>query len=156
MSLIIATGRLRQKKEIISGEEPSASLQIDGSELAEPQGPLIYDLTVQRFSNELVVQGKLKMNFTCRCARCGDSFTRKILIPDFSRNFCLASQNELINLTPDVREDILLALPMVAVCSADCRGLCTACGMNLNHGKCKCRKQAAANAWQALDGLRLK
>lgn len=155
MSLLIETGRLRLKKEKISGKEPCAILEIDLGELTRPQGCLAYDLTVQKISGELLVQGRLALNFVSRCARCGDQFDRKISVPDFCRNFILKAPNELINLTPDVREDILLALPMVALCSAACRGLCAGCGVNLNRAPCRCQRPAKINAWKALDGLRL-
>lgn len=156
MSLLIETGRLRQKKEKISGEEPCSLLEINLGETISPQGALKYDLTAQKVSGELIVQGRLEMNFTCRCARCGDNFNKKVVIADFCRNFALTTQNELINLTADVREDILLALPLVAVCSGNCRGLCMKCGVNLNREKCKCRRQTKTDVWQALDDLRLK
>ena len=88
-------------------------LEIEFGSLARPKGPVKYDLTVHRLVNDLIVRGALALSLECHCARCGGSFAGKISIPDFCRNFSLTSKNELINLTPDVREDILLALPMV-------------------------------------------
>jgi uncharacterized protein len=43
-----------------------------------------------------------------------------------------------IDLDPLVREQVLLALPMHAVCRDDCKGLCGQCGKNLNEGQCGC------------------
>lgn len=37
-----------------------------------------------------------------------------------------------------VREDILLELPTVFLCSPDCAGLCRKCGCNLNNESCDC------------------
>ena len=156
MPLIITTGRLRDKPEILYGEEPNSALELEFGESISARGPLKYDLRVQLISGELIVRGRLSIAITCRCARCGGNFDGKIEISDFFRSFTLESQNELINLTPDVREDILLALPMVVLCSADCRGLCPGCGANLNREKCKCRRPPRANVWNALDDLRLK
>lgn len=45
---------------------------------------------------------------------------------------------DAIDFGPDVREHVILALPMKAVCREDCRGLCPRCGANLNRGPCKC------------------
>jgi uncharacterized protein len=45
---------------------------------------------------------------------------------------------KVIDLEPIVREQVLLALPMSAVCREDCRGLCTKCGQNLNEKECGC------------------
>jgi uncharacterized protein len=46
-----------------------------------------------------------------------------------------------IDLDPIVREQVLLALPMHAVCREDCQGLCGMCGQNLNEGSCDCASQ---------------
>src|SRR5690554_5309290 len=43
-----------------------------------------------------------------------------------------------IDLTPIVREQLLMAIPMKALCREDCRGLCPLCGQNLNVGTCDC------------------
>lgn len=155
MNLIIETGRLRHKPEKVVGEQPAALLEMEFGELTRVEGPLTYNLTVQRVSNELLVQGKLEINLKCRCARCCDYFIKKIIIPDFNRSFALTSKSELINLTADVHEDIVLALPMVAVCSDACRGLCIGCGVNLNREQCKCKRQGKTTGWQILDNLRL-
>jgi len=40
-----------------------------------------------------------------------------------------------------LREQILLALPMKALCTLDCKGLCPTCGTNLNSGSCGCPKE---------------
>jgi uncharacterized protein len=40
-----------------------------------------------------------------------------------------------------LHEQILLALPMKALCRVDCKGLCPTCGTNLNSGDCKCPKE---------------
>jgi uncharacterized protein len=45
---------------------------------------------------------------------------------------------KVIDLQPIVREQVVLSLPMNAVCKEDCRGLCTQCGQNLNEKQCGC------------------
>jgi uncharacterized protein len=46
-----------------------------------------------------------------------------------------------IDLDPIVREQVLLALPMNAVCREDCKGLCAQCGQNLNEKQCGCEQK---------------
>jgi uncharacterized protein len=46
-----------------------------------------------------------------------------------------------IDLDPIVREQVLLALPMSAVCREDCKGLCAQCGQNLNEKLCGCEQK---------------
>jgi uncharacterized protein len=55
-----------------------------------------------------------------------------------------------------LREQVLLAVPVKAVCREDCRGLCPQCGQNLNQGKCDCVQGKADPRWHALRDLRSK
>ena len=41
-------------------------------------------------------------------------------------------------------EDLLVALPMRALCAVDCRGLCPSCGINRNLHACDCRDERTA------------
>jgi uncharacterized protein len=47
-------------------------------------------------------------------------------------------QGAEIDLRPEVREEIALALPAKFLCSNECAGLCPSCGANLNHAPCTC------------------
>ena len=40
-----------------------------------------------------------------------------------------------------LREQVLLSLPMKALCRVDCKGLCPDCGTNLNSGSFGCSKK---------------
>jgi uncharacterized protein len=48
-----------------------------------------------------------------------------------------ASTNE-IKIDEDVREYVLLAVPLKLLCKEDCAGLCGTCGANLNRETCNC------------------
>lgn len=49
--------------------------------------------------------------------------------------------HHVLDLTEVVRQGLLLAVPMSAVCSPDCKGLCPNCGTNLNEGPCGCQPE---------------
>jgi uncharacterized protein len=53
-----------------------------------------------------------------------------------------------------LREQVLLALPLKAVCSDACKGLCPQCGRNLNTGACDCAQPAVDSRWEALKDLK--
>jgi len=55
-----------------------------------------------------------------------------------------------------LREQILLAVPLKAICREDCKGLCAHCGANLNAGPCSCAEPAEDPRWSALKDLREK
>jgi len=60
-----------------------------------------------------------------------------------------------IDLDPLVREQVLLALPMHAVCREDCKGLCGSCGQNLNEGQCACAAEQVDPRLAALKNIKL-
>lgn len=62
----------------------------------------------------------------------------------------------VIELSPIAEERVQMALPMKPLCGADCRGLCSTCGKDLNLGPCACDRGAVDPRWEALRGLRKK
>lgn len=61
----------------------------------------------------------------------------------------------VVDVTPAVREELLLAAPRFALCRPDCRGLCPRCGQDWNAGSCDC-VTAADPRWAALAALKQK
>ena len=61
-----------------------------------------------------------------------------------------------IDLDPILREQVLLALPMHAVCREDCKGLCSQCGQYLNEKKCDCNPKGIDPRLAALKDIKLK
>jgi len=55
-----------------------------------------------------------------------------------------------------LREQVLLSVPVKAVCREDCHGLCAQCGKNLNQGKCSCVPVRSDPRWNALREIRSK
>lgn len=61
-----------------------------------------------------------------------------------------------VDLEPVVREQLLLALPMGAVCSEGCKGLCQVCGANLNETDCGCDRHVPDPRWAALRTIKIE
>lgn len=61
---------------------------------------------------------------------------------------------ESVDVDELVREQLLLALPARFVCREDCKGLCPACGADLNAGDCACPRQETDPRWAALAALK--
>ena len=55
-----------------------------------------------------------------------------------------------------LREQLLLALPLKAICRENCRGLCPHCGQNLNLEQCSCTGSVDDPRWTALKDIREK
>ena len=57
---------------------------------------------------------------------------------------CIVRENvpaREVDITSDIREELLLTMPSRFLCSEECKGLCPGCGANLNDGKCTCGKK---------------
>ena len=54
-------------------------------------------------------------------------------------NYTADNAKPLIDLDPDIREEIILDYPLSPLCKPECKGLCPKCGKNVNEGKCSCK-----------------
>jgi uncharacterized protein len=59
-----------------------------------------------------------------------------------------------IDFTADIRDAIILAIPIKILCREDCKGLCPQCGQNLNSETCNCVVKKVNPQWAALSTLK--
>ena len=120
------------------------------------KAPLRIALSHYRAGTEIFLGGAFDALTTAVCSRCAEEFElpihrrfRYVLAPkaiNDGTDFALKAedlefsfyQGDEIDLTPLVREQVLLALAERPLCRDECRGLCPQCGANLNEGDCKC------------------
>ena len=60
---------------------------------------------------------------------------------------------ETIDLDELVREQVLLALPLRALCSEECKGLCPTCGADRNIDSCDCHSTEIDSRWAGLKAV---
>jgi uncharacterized protein len=65
------------------------------------------------------------------------------------------TSDDIVDLTPEIRESILLEIPQKPLCRADCKGLCPVCGIDRNNQICNCAPEAVDLRWSGLDKLKL-
>ena len=82
-------------------------------------------------------------------------FEHSLMVDQFVVHQELAG-NDFVDLTDNIREDILLQLPQRALCRENCRGLCPRCGVDLNKTTCQCTPPKGDLCWHALDQIKLK
>jgi len=70
-------------------------------------------------------------------------------------SYAVAPEDLAIDVTPAVREELMLAAPRYVLCRDDCKGLCPQCGKDLNAGSCGCAPPTEAR-WQPLKALKDK
>jgi uncharacterized protein len=124
--------------------------------------PLEVRATAELVEGQIRVTGELHTRVELPCARCLEP-----VVEEISRDFDLfyrpmdtISDDDKFRLRLDdteiaffegdglfladvLAEQVLLAIPMKAICRSDCRGLCPHCGANLNTDECRCHLQTA-------------
>ena len=112
-------------------------------------------------------QGTLRTVVQGECRRClkalttpvnleiGALFTQDPDAVDDPDSYAVATEATEIDVTPAVREELLLAAPRYVLCRDDCRGLCPQCGKDLNTSSCDCAP-ATDMRWQPLKALKDK
>ncbi|HVR63687.1 MAG TPA: DUF177 domain-containing protein, partial [Polyangia bacterium] len=61
-----------------------------------------------------------------------------------------------IDLGPEVRDEILLGVPLSPLCREDCQGLCSVCGGNRNLTPCDCEARKSASVFKQSAFAKLK
>lgn len=151
----ISSLSLTNAGQVFSGQEPPSFLAITPSPLLTCERPVDYELHAALVNNGALVTGKISTRITCACGRC--LVLREISVANLE--VCHFYENPLpseIDLTTDLREDILINFPQNYLCRENCRGLCAHCGADLNREKCACGTIEKENpAWKELDKLAL-
>jgi len=141
----------------LEGELAAAELDFDlRDEMTRAEQPLRYDLTVEKMDDALLVTGSLQLVLDCECVRCLKSFKQSLVLEDWACHVPLVGEekvsinNDCVDLTPFVREDMLLEFPQHPLCKPDCGGL------KRNRAQTAGGKdQSESSAWAELDKLKL-
>ena len=137
--LVIDASRLDPDGETLEGEVDCVDLD---EPFVRPFGGIRYRLQVQCVGTELVVRGHLEQDFDLVCSRCGQDFDDTVKVDDFMQSYEVSEDALEVDLTADVRESIILALPTYPVCRESCPGV-------------EQREETPADdRWNALDNLK--
>ena len=149
---------LKHDKVQLQGSIAPGELDYAG-ELARQVEPMVWNAAAERVGEEIRIAGSLQTTIESSCSRCLEPARSEI-----SKSFDLFfrqgdedmfDEDDEIELSEEdtrtafftgtelalgdvLREQVLLALPMKALCNVDCKGLCPTCGTNLNLNTCNC------------------
>jgi uncharacterized protein len=117
-----------------------------------------------RVQGSLLVKGTVQAELQLECVRCLDPFILPVTL-ELEETYTLpgvaaesddslaVGEDGTIDLTPLVREQGWLAIPMKPLCSEGCKGICPTCGTNLNENSCKCAQQRIDPRLSTLERL---
>jgi uncharacterized protein len=149
---------------VLEGELAPKELELNEirDELVAITEPLHYDITVEKNENHLHVHGRLEQVVDATCKRCLKEFKLPVALDPYHGYVPLEGEdaapvvNDLVDLAPFFREDMLLAFPQHPLCSENCAGLANAPGsQTASPGKIPPGKETGS-AWSELDKLKLK
>ena len=143
----------------LEGEISAKELDFENiDEVIRTPYPLRYDLEVEKNGNNLLVSGNLNMPIDCECVRCLKPFKYNVSLDPYDLMVPLEGEdkakidNDLVDLTPYLREDTLLAFPQHPLCEAECDRL-----PPLKESKPAGNSaQGHKSAWDELNKLKLK
>lgn len=113
---------------------------------AEYSRPVSVNGTLTLGGNEVWAEGEIEYFVSTKCSRCLDDVIFHNIV-EFDETFSEDDNSDgaylysrgLVDLTEMVNEKLLLSFPVSVLCKEDCKGICSGCGVNLNHEDCKCK-----------------
>ena len=115
--------------------------------------PVVASGTVRNTAGVLMMEGELSTTIHGLCDRCATPFDREITFPinvvlvtelaseENEDEWVFPLEGDSADLDDIVRTVFVLNLDSKLLCKADCKGLCSRCGRNLNDGPCNCQKE---------------
>jgi uncharacterized protein len=147
--------KLTSDEKSFEGLEDSSLLDIENTEYIKCSNDIKYSLMASLVNNGVLVRGSVETDIICKCGLCLNNYTFNLKNDTICHFYEKPNKNE-IDLTDDIREDILISFPVKFRCSENCKGLCTECGQNLNEDECSCSENSEnENLWSELDKLNL-
>ncbi len=127
------------------------------------------DVELTRSDRSILVHALLHVDVELNCSRCVSEFSAPLTLdiqeeylpkinvytgdplpqPEDKETFSIDERN-MLDILEAVRQYASLAVPMKPLCKADCAGLCSTCGHNLNRGECPCPPQDIDPRWDKL------
>lgn len=130
--------------------------------------------SLKKVSETVFIQGKVQTTINLECCRCLE-ITEQVLETDFKYSFAPSENlvneeielsvedleisyydNDIIDLNQIAFEQIVLQIPMKALCAESCKGLCPTCGINLNLTSCDCHSDFVNERLAVLKKLKVK
>ena len=117
-------------------DESASALDLETETIKFPQA-LRIKARLFKITNIVSADVILSKALRTICSRC----LNEIEI-DFQKslklNYQVSKSEQVVDLNPEIREEIIVDYPLKPLCSQNCKGLCPKCGKNLNEGDCYC------------------
>lgn len=130
MPLLVNIQQLAKDTLALKGELAVEDLDLGvDDEMVQAKTPLRYDLEVEKLEDAILAQGRLRLKLDCQCVRCLKPVVIELDLKGWACHLPLEGEDAVsivsdsVDLTPYIREDILLGFPQYPVCQPECGGL---------------------------------
>ena len=136
-------------------------------ELSEfyPDSFSVYAL-IDKFERDVRVKVEFSTHVRYKCDRCLETFQKEVRgsfeqiytmggreVTDNIEIMQLSADTKEIDISPLLREAVLLNHPIKMLCSTECKGICPNCGVDLNKDECRCGEGQIDPRWEELRKL---
>lgn len=136
----------------LEGEEGAEIVELrDDWQHARPVSPVRYVLDVGLSDGGLFATGTLAVDLQLECVACLEKFVYPLRVENFAFQTELTG-SETVDLTPHIREDILLALPPYPHCDWNGEHACKGAARS----PAETETPSESHTWDELDKLKLK
>ncbi|MFN0157446.1 MAG: YceD family protein [Bacteroidota bacterium] len=142
----------------------------EGLGLGEPfKKDVTVRVTLERSGDQFHINAQILATGDFVCDRCASPF-QTVVAPSYRMHYITnptesdgydASEVQvlspgfmILDIAEDVRQTILLGIPLKLLCREQCAGLCPHCAKNLNEELCDCKDDVVDTRWEQLRKLR--
>lgn len=159
MAVQFSLSQLELRNLTLQGEVAVADLDMETHDaMVQVRQPLAYDIELEKVEAGVYAHGRLTLPLNCSCVRCLKEFVLKLELAEWSRLLPLSGEEavpvekDIVDLTPYLREDMLLVFPQHPLCEPGCGGLPQWQEMKASQPAA----EGVNSPWSVLDQLKLE
>ena len=129
-----------EREQLLKGFVEPSKIHVKDLVFAEP---VKFSINIERKGYKFFFEVNVESSVTVQCDRCLENFNFPInsdyqFLFEYNKEISEYIKGHILNIKELVLSEFYINIPFKKLCSHDCRGLCPACGTNLNDKTCNC------------------
>jgi uncharacterized protein len=153
--MIIEIQKISAEGSTYQGELAPAILDLENDKFIQAHKPVQYDLRAEIVTDQVLVSGQIRTELDLLCVACAEFFSTIVQVSSFLRAYSIQSNLETIDLTDEIREEILLAVPYYPRGEVDEHERCKRCGRDTKQIGNVSPPADSPEIWDTLNRLQL-
>ena len=163
MKLMINLRHLEKGPQFLKGSLSLGEIDLDlHDDMVKPGAPIAYEFQATKQPQGIHIKGLMETVVECTCVRCLKCFESVVQVDPWETLILLDGEEKVeiegdcADLTPFLREDMLLNFPHHPVCEAGCEILKRPVSDKPESEESSVKPVDQSNVWSALDKLNLE